>query len=220
MWFLKPRHEWHARFRWAALNQRCVVIVNSIKQQQPLPPFLAWLSYVLLTRLKRKWSLRFKTNIPFVGSQNSPSMKEAANAAKHQLLKLNANSPILKRTEAGRAENRPSKSDRREQQFGALLGCIKRQHRLSVRFVGVTSPPVQFSNTGLKKRNKKCEVVMQPSSNITNCCSRQSDLKGLAEKSGAAAANRQTHLRRGKFTLSFSPSTPHFGRLEGARENA
>ena len=33
------------------------------------------------------------------------------------------------------------------------------QHCLSVQFVGVASPPVQCSNTGLEMRNKKCWVV-------------------------------------------------------------
>ena len=33
------------------------------------------------------------------------------------------------------------------------------QHCLSVRFVGVSSPPVQCSNTGLEMGNKKCWVV-------------------------------------------------------------
>ena len=33
-----------------------------------------------------------------------------------------------------------------------------------VRFVGVASPPVQSSNTGLKIRNKKCEIIMHPMS--------------------------------------------------------
>ena len=37
------------------------------------------------------------------------------------------------------------------------------QHCLSDRFVGVTSHPVQCSTTGLKKRNQKCELLMQPS---------------------------------------------------------
>ena len=36
-----------------------------------------------------------------------------------------------------------------------LLGRIESQHCLSVRCVGVTSPHVQCSNTGLKMRNKK-----------------------------------------------------------------
>ena len=33
------------------------------------------------------------------------------------------------------------------------------QHCLSVWFVGIASPPVQCSNTGLEMRNKKCWVV-------------------------------------------------------------
>ena len=44
--------------------------------------------------------------------------------------------------------------------------------------MGVTCPPVQCSNTGLKKRNKKCEIFIQPS-NAPYCCSSHSDLKGL-----------------------------------------
>ena len=42
----------------------------------------------------------------------------------------------------------------------------------------VLPPPVQCSNTGLKKRNKKCDILMQPI-NAPNCCSRHSDLTGL-----------------------------------------
>ena len=41
-----------------------------------------------------------------------------------------------------------------------ILRLIESQHCLSVRVVGVASPPVQCSNTGLKMRNKKCEVLM------------------------------------------------------------
>ena len=50
---------------------------------------------------------------------------------------------------------------------------------LSIFLSGLwASPPAQCSNAGMKKRNKKCEVLIQPS-NAPNCCSRQSDLKGL-----------------------------------------
>ena len=59
--------------------------------------------------------------------------------------------------------------------LAALQGCIKSQHCLSV---GVASPPVQCSNTGLEKRNQKSQTLMQPS-NAPNCWSRHSDLTGL-----------------------------------------
>ena len=74
--------------------------------------------------------------------------------------------------------SRPFKSESQEQQFGALLTCIESQHCISVWFVGVAIPPVTCSNTGLKMRNKLCEILMQPS-NAPNCCSHHSDLKGL-----------------------------------------
>ena len=41
-----------------------------------------------------------------------------------------------------------------EEDYQILQGCIKSQHCLSARFVGVNSS-VQCSNTGLKMRNKK-----------------------------------------------------------------
>ena len=59
--------------------------------------------------------------------------------------------------------SRPVKSEWREQPFGALQGCVKSQHCLSVQFVGVSSPPVQCSNTGFKMRYKKCEILIHPS---------------------------------------------------------
>ena len=66
------------------------------------------------------------------------------------------------------------KSEWREQHFGALLGCIKSQHCISVRFVVIASPLFQCSNTDLKRRNKKREILMQPSK-APRCCSRHSD---------------------------------------------
>jgi len=48
-------------------------------------------------------------------------------------------------------QNRGLGSGWQEQQLCALLGCIKNQHCLSDWFVCITSPPVQCSNTGLKK---------------------------------------------------------------------
>ena len=59
-----------------------------------------------------------------------------------------------------------------------MQGCIKSQHCLSDWFLGIASPPVQCSNTGLKKRNQKSHTLMQPS-NVQNCCSCHSDLTGL-----------------------------------------
>ena len=41
-------------------------------------------------------------------------------------------------------------------------------HCLSVRFVGVASPPVQCSNAGLKMRNKKCWVVAKSKENSSD----------------------------------------------------
>ena len=45
----------------------------------------------------------------------------------------------------------------------AIAGCIKSPPCLSVPFMGVASPPVQCSKTGLKMRNKKCEIPTHPS---------------------------------------------------------
>ena len=77
-------------------------------------------------------------------------------------------------------DSRPVKSDLWKQHLGTLQICIKSQHCLSVQFVGVASPPVQCFNTGLKKRNQKCEILMQPI-NAPRCCSRHSDLTGLPD---------------------------------------
>ena len=57
----------------------------------------------------------------------------------------------------------PLKQESKIIRYIILQGCIKSQHCLSVRFVGIASPPVQCSNIGLKMRNKKCEIFIHPS---------------------------------------------------------
>ena len=47
-----------------------------------------------------------------------------------------------------------------------LQGCIKSPDCLSIWYLGVASPPVQCSNTGLKMRNKKCKILIHPSNVI------------------------------------------------------
>ena len=79
---------------------------------------------------------------------------------------------VWKFTRNKNPQTRPIKSDWREQQ-----NC------LSVRLVGIASFPtlsVQCSKNGLKMKNQKCDILMQPS-NAPNCCSRHSHLTGLSQ---------------------------------------
>ena len=45
--------------------------------------------------------------------------------------------------------------------FSDIAGIYYKQHCLSDRLVGLASPPVQCSNTGLKMRNKIWEIITQ-----------------------------------------------------------
>ena len=105
-------------------------------------------------------------------------------------------------TAEGAIESEPSrsrhpKSKEREKDSQILLGCIKSQHRLSVRFVGVNFPPSQCSNTRLKRRNKKCEILMHPSNiRVSHSCALE--LGRLSRRHG----RQERFQTRGLFLLS------------------